>query len=354
MSRNNVNLENNSKIVDSKAIESKPFQFYIQTVGRGQKRRRSLTQAEARDAMTMILAGQVSEMQLGAFLMLIRVREETPEEAAGFLQAIRETMNAPSCDVDLDWGTYAGKRRQLPWFMLALTLLQSKGYKILLHGVVGNETTRLYTQEVAELLEWPIADSLDRAKVLIETKGFCYLDVKDFAPHIKTLMNYRDELGLRSPIHSLARMLNPFNARLSVHGVFHKGYDDIHQACAALLDDQMTASFCGDGGEAEVRPDRNTEIKMVENVFDENGQRNTLTDQAWSFFMPKTFLDSDPTDKCLDTAVLLAVWQGKAEHAYGQAAAIQTLAMALMALDNLTLGEAFATAEVLWSKRLES
>jgi anthranilate phosphoribosyltransferase len=264
---------------DVKVIKPKPFQFYIQTVGRGQKRRRSLTQIEAHDAMAMILAGQVSEMQLGAFLMLIRVREETPEEAAGFLQAIRETMNAPSCEVDLDWGTYAGKRRQLPWFILALTILQSKGYKVFLHGVVGNEANRLYTKEVAELLGWPIADSLESAKALIETSGYCYLDVKDFAPHIKTLMNYRDELGLRSPIHSLARMLNPFNGRLSVHGVFHKGYDEIHQQSAALLDDQMTASFCGDGGEAEVRPDRKTEIKMVENVFDENGARDTSIDQ---------------------------------------------------------------------------
>ncbi len=346
--------KNDIKIAESKTVESKPFQFYIQTVGRGQKRRRSLTQAEAHDAMSMILAGQVSEMQLGAFLMLIRVREETPEEAAGFLQAIRDVMKAPNCEVDLDWGTYAGKRRQLPWFILALTILKDKGYKVFLHGVVGNELNRLYTKEVAELLGWPMADSLAKAKTMIETSGFCYLDVKDFAPQIKTLMNYRDELGLRSPIHSLARMLNPFNARLSVHGVFHKGYDDIHQQSAALLDDQMTASFCGDGGEAEVRPDRKTEIKMVENIFDDHGERDTSIDQAWSFFMPKTYLNSDPTDKCLDTDVLLAVWQGKAEHAYGQAAVIQTLAMALMALDNLTLGEAFATAESLWLQRLAS
>ena len=63
-------------------------------------------------------------------------------------------------------------------------------------------------------------------------------------------------------------------------------------------------------------------------------------------------MDSDPTDKCLDTDVLLAVWQGKAEHAYGEAAVIQTLAMALMALENLTLDEAFETAKSLWLQRL--
>lgn len=327
--------------------DNKPFQFYIQTIGRGQKRRRSLTQAEARDAMSLILAGKVTDMQLGAFLMLIRVREETPEEAAGFLQAIRDTFVVSPCDVDLDWGSYAGKRRQLPWFMLALTLLANNGYRVFLHGVVGNESIRLYTQSVAELLNWPMASSLQEASSKLERGGRCYLAVENFAPQIKTLMDCRDELGLRSPIHTLARMLNPFNARLSVHGVFHKGYDDIHQQSAALLDDQMTAAFCGDGGEAEVRPDRKTEIKLVENTL-ENG---VVEHQAWSFFMPKTFFNSDPTAKCLDPKVLLDVWQGKAEHAYGEAVVIQTLAMVFMALDNATQSEAFDKAKRVWKER---
>ena len=327
--------------------ETKPFQFYIQTIGRGQKRRRSLTQSEAKDAMAMILRGEVTDMQLGAFLLLIRVREETPEEAAGFIEAIREKMAAPQCEVDLDWGTYAGKRRQLPWFMLALTLLARKGYKVCLHGIVGNEANRLYTEEVAELLKWPMADSLSSAKEHIETDGLCYLAVENFAPDIKQLMSYRDELGLRSPIHSLARMLNPFNARLSVHGVFHKGYDDIHQQAAALLDDHMTAAFCGDGGEAEVRPDRKTEIKMVENLFKDE----VKTSEDWSFFMPKTFLNSDPTDKCLDTDVLLSVWSGETEHGYGSATVIHTMTMVLMALDNLTYDESVQIAQDLWQNR---
>ncbi|GKT11616.1 MAG: uroporphyrin-III C-methyltransferase/precorrin-2 dehydrogenase/sirohydrochlorin ferrochelatase [Thiomicrorhabdus sp.] len=327
--------------------ESKPFQFYIQTIGRGQKRRRSLTQAEAKDAMTLILSGEVTQMQLGAFLMLIRVREETAEEAAGFIEAIRHKMAAPQCEVDLDWGTYAGKRRQLPWFMLALTLLARKGYKVLLHGIVGSESGRLYTEEVAQLLDWPMANSLLDAKNRIEQGGVCYLGVEHFAPDIKTLMGYRDELGLRSPIHSLARMLNPFNARLSVHGVFHKGYDDIHQQAASLLDDQMTAAFCGDGGEAEVRPDRKTEVKMVENSFT-GGQKSS---EQWSFFMPKTFLTVDPTKKCLDTKVLMAVWQGETQNDYGETCVIQTMTMVLMALENQTYEEANQAAQALWQAR---
>jgi anthranilate phosphoribosyltransferase len=331
------------------AVDEKPFQFYIQTIGRGQKRRRSLTQAEARDAMHLILAGKVTQMQLGAFLMLIRVREETPEEAAGFVEAIREKIPPPfikaGCSVDIDWGSYAGKRRQLPWFLLALTLLARKGYTVFLHGIVGNESNRLYTQEVAELLNWPIATSLNNAQSHLAQSGYCYAPVECFAPEVKTLMGYRDELGLRSPIHTLARMLNPFQARLSVHGVFHKGYDDIHQQAVARLNDPLTAAFCGDSGEAEVRPDRKTEIKMVENSPE-------ASSEMWSFFLPKTFFNADPTEKCIDPEVLMAVWNGQESHAYGEAAVLQTMVLVLMSLEHLTLNEAQEQAIKIWKNRL--
>jgi len=72
------------------------------------------------------------------------------------------------CEVDIDWGSYAGKRRQLPWFLLALNLLKQKGYSIFLHGVIGNEETRLYTQPAVEKLGWPIANSLQNAAEVIK------------------------------------------------------------------------------------------------------------------------------------------------------------------------------------------
>jgi len=328
--------------------EAKPFQFYIQTIGRGQKRRRTLTQVEATQAMRLILSGEVTDMQLGAFLMLIRVREETPEEAAGFLEAIRENMPEVSCDVDIDWGSYAGKRRQLPWFLLSLNLLKQKGYTIFLHGIVGNEEARLYTQPVVEQLGWPIANSLEQASEIIVKEGKCYLALEHFAPQIKTLMNTRDELGLRSPIHSLVRMLNPFKAKLSVHGVFHKGYDDIHQQTASFLDDNITVAFCGDGGEAEVRPDKKTEVKAVE-AWQEGIE---IKHESWSYFLPKTFMNADPTSKCLDVNVLLDVWSGEQDNAYGLTTVLQTAAMVLMTLENLTFEEALEQTKQLWKRRL--
>ncbi|MCK5663035.1 MAG: glycosyl transferase, partial [Thiotrichaceae bacterium] len=101
-----------------------PFADYIRILGKGKKGSRPLTQEEAYHAMRMILADEVEEIQLGAFLMLMRVKEETPEELAGFVLAVRETLPRITTETaDLDWSAYAGKRRHLPWFMLSSFLL---------------------------------------------------------------------------------------------------------------------------------------------------------------------------------------------------------------------------------------
>ena len=92
-----------------------PFAQYVRILGKGKTSSRSLSFDEARDAMGMILRGEVLDVQLGAFLMLLRVKEESPDELAGFVAAARDFMQAPQdIPVDLDWSSYAGKRKHYP------------------------------------------------------------------------------------------------------------------------------------------------------------------------------------------------------------------------------------------------
>lgn len=79
-----------------------PFASFVRILGKGQKGSRGLTQEEAYTAMGMMLDGKVEDTQLGAFLMLLRFKEETPEELAGFTLAVRERVTAPAIAVDLD------------------------------------------------------------------------------------------------------------------------------------------------------------------------------------------------------------------------------------------------------------
>src|SRR5690606_18954923 len=125
-----------------------PFAPFVRILGKGKRGARGLTREEAREAMGMLLDGKAEDSQLGAFLMLLRHKEESAEEMAGFTEAIRQRLNAPAIPVDLDWPSYAGKKRHLPWFLLAVKCLAGQGVRILLHGGGAHTAGRMYSEQL--------------------------------------------------------------------------------------------------------------------------------------------------------------------------------------------------------------
>jgi len=103
-----------------------PFAQYVRTLGRGKNTARSLTREEAFAAFTHILNEEVEDIQLGAFLLLLRVKGEDENEMAGFAEAAQQFIQAPSITVDIDWPSYAGKHKQQPWYLLAALLLAAR------------------------------------------------------------------------------------------------------------------------------------------------------------------------------------------------------------------------------------
>ncbi|MDE2259168.1 MAG: glycosyl transferase family protein, partial [Betaproteobacteria bacterium] len=213
------------------------FAPYIQILGKGRRGARDLDQDEAREAMTLVLSGAVEPVQLGAFLMLMRVKEETPAELAGFVQAARASLPIPPdlLTVDMDWASYAGKRRQLPWHLLAALLLASHGSRVLMHGTDTGTPGRIYLPQALAALGLTPAESYAEAARRLAQNRFAYLPLGSFSPILQSMLDLKSVLGLRSPVHTLVRMLNPFRAQVSLVGIFHPGYDDTHQQAGLLL-----------------------------------------------------------------------------------------------------------------------
>ena len=234
------------------------FAQYVRTLGRGPGRSRSLTREEAREALGMVLAGEADPHQVGAFLMLLRYRGEDPEEMAGLVDACRAGMGAglpEGCaPVDLDWPSYgAGRTRGEPWFLLAALALGRAGYRVLMHG--SNEFSRgtAVAEGLAALGMRAAADRGDAARLLDET-GFAYLPLDGLCPALGGLLRLRSLLGLRSPLNTAARLVNPFDARAGVDGVFHPAYIKLHLAAAERLGRGRLVVVKGGGGEAERSP----------------------------------------------------------------------------------------------------
>jgi len=319
-----------------------PFAQYVRILGRGKTNSRSLKPDEAEQAMGMIVRDEVLPAQLGAFLMLLRLKEETAEEIAGFVRAVRASFPVPdAATVDLDWSSYAGKRRQLPWFLLAAIVLARHGVRVFMHGAEGHTPGRLYTRAVLEALDLPVARSLEEAADHVGRGNFVYLPLTALSPRLDEIIDMRPIFGLRSPVHTIARMLNPFAAPCMMQGIFHTGYMNIHQEAARLLGQPHMAVFRGEGGEIERRPNKPCEVYTVH-----DGVAGT---ENWPKLLP------DPrqqTDTAMEAGRLLSVWRGETEDAYADTAVIGTLAIALKLLGRAaTMDEAQKTAETLWRER---
>ncbi len=222
--------------------EPHPFARFVNILGRGKSLTRALTQDEARDAMGMILDGDVLPEQLGAFPMLLRVKEETGAEIAGFVEAARARFVRPADapPVDLDWPSYAGKSRQSPWYIMAALALAGDGARVLMHGDQrGHGAGRAYlTDALASIWAFPSQhDAPQAAAQPRDVRNFAYLPLPAINAKLADMMGLRPILGLRSCVHTLARALDPFGAAAvaSLIGVFHPGYMDIHRDAALAL-----------------------------------------------------------------------------------------------------------------------
>ncbi len=299
-----------------------PFAPFVRILGKGRNGARSLTRDEASEAMAMICRYDVVPEQLGAFLMLLRVKEETPEEIAGFVDALRASLPIGDSPprVAIDWPAYAGKKRQLPWFLLAALILADNGYPVLMHGL-SRADERVYVPEALAALGLPVADSVSAAARGIGQTGFAYLPIEHLSPLVHELIEKRALLGLRPPLHTVARMLNPFSAPLSLMGVFHPNYAPVHQQAAVLLEQPQALALKGEGGEFERIPDRDVTL------YGACAGRDWT--EGWPPLCAKgQFLRQDR----LDLDHFGAVWRGAREDAYGAQAVTGTLALVVRAL----------------------
>lgn len=320
-----------------------PFAMYVRILGKGRRGSRSLTYEEAFLAMGMILRGECEDVQLGAFLMLLRVKEESGEELAGFAAAARQFIQPTlptHLKIDLDWSSYAGKRRHLPWYLLATFALADSGIRTFMHGANGHTANRLYTDQALKHLGVPEAENWAMAEAHLSTTNFAYMPMSTLCPKLQSIIDLRNTFGLRSPVHSFSRLLNPLDAPYVAQGVFHPGYGPSHQASADLLGYHRLSILKGEGGEIECNPDA---IFKMHHCFE-----GEAIEEEWPALFSKRHVKPD----ALDLDQLKAVWQGESTDEYSVGAVIGTLAFVARLMGKAqTAAEAVQQANDWWASR---
>ncbi|MDE1145935.1 MAG: glycosyl transferase family protein [Azospirillaceae bacterium] len=304
------------------------FAQYVRTLGRGPGRSRSLTREEARTALGMVLNGEADPHQVGAFLMLLRYRGEDPDEIAGLVEAARAAAGLDDGAVkgmaDLDWPSYgAGRTRDEPWFLLSALALAQAGHRVIMHGSNAFTQGRDVPDALAELGLRPATSRTDAQGLLAET-GFAYLPLSAMSPALDRLLNLRHLLGLRSPINTVCRLLDPFDTPAAVDGVFHPPYIDLHLNVAQRMGRPRLVVVKGGGGEVERNPAKPTTAYVQVGAAARELPLPALTDTKAT------------------SQGLLKVWRGEPGLEAETATVVATITLGVLALG---LAEDAATAD---------
>ena len=199
---------------------------YLKEIGRGKHNARDLSREQACDLMGQLLDGSVKDVETGAFCIAMRVKGETSDELAGFMDALNSRMNRltnPSQSPTVVLPSYNGARR-LPLLTPLLALLLAKqGLQVVIHG--GNtEDSRLSTAAVMSAL----GISATGRNMNISNEPVVYVPTEQISEGLWRLLQVRRTIGLRNSAHSLVKMLNPVNGpALLVSSYTHPEYETV-------------------------------------------------------------------------------------------------------------------------------
>ncbi len=282
----------------------------------------------------MVLRQEADPHQVGAFLMLLRFRGEDAAEITGMVEAARDSIGSiqQGSHVDLDWPSYgAGRTRGAPWFLLSVLALARAGASVLMHG--SNEYSAGISVEAGLH-----ALGLNTTGI----HGFKYLPLATLSLALDDLLRMRRLFGLRSPVNTVARLLNPGDATAGVDGVFHPPYLAVHLGVARLLARPRLFVLKGGGGEAERVP-----LKPATGwLWTENLGETEIALPARQDLTPSTPTADSP-------ALFASVWRGEVAPPTAVATVTATIGLGLLALGwATTVDQAERDAERIWRDRL--
>lgn len=233
---------------------------YIKEIGRGKDGARTLDRAQAADLFGQILDGGVTDLEIGAFCVAMRIKGETAQEMAGFLDATQQRLHAVpgAARPTLVIPSYNGARKLPVLTPLLALLLAREGLPVLVHGT-ATETSRVYTSQVLLALDIPTQTAIES----IAPGSVAFVPTALLCNGLQRLLDVRRVVGLRNSAHSLVKLMNPVRGpSLLVTSYTHPEYA-VSMAETLALMGASALLLRGTEGEAVADPRRTPRMQAV-------------------------------------------------------------------------------------------
>jgi anthranilate phosphoribosyltransferase len=197
---------------------------------------RDLTLEQSAGVLSEIMAGNVSEVQIGAFLIALRTKGETVEELAGLARAMR-AMATPVSVSRADLLDTAGTGGGRPTFNVSTTaalIAAGAGCAVAKHG--NRSATGLSgSADVLEALGARIDLGPAAVATCIEEVGFGFMFAPAHHQATRYVVPVRRQLAVRTIFNFLGPLTNPAGASRQLIGVSDPAYLETMAGALARL-----------------------------------------------------------------------------------------------------------------------
>lgn len=176
---------------------------------------------EAKDAFDIIMSGDATPGQIGAFLMALRVRGEQVPEISGAVATMREkmlTVKAPEGAIDIV-GTGGDNSHSVNISTASAFVIAGSGVPVAKHGNRGL-SSQTGAADVLVALGIKIDLAPEAIATCIHEAGIGFMFAPSHHPAMRHVGPVRAELGTRTIFNLLGPLSNPAGVRRQMVGVF--------------------------------------------------------------------------------------------------------------------------------------
>jgi anthranilate phosphoribosyltransferase len=207
---------------------------YIKQIGRRQGAR-PLTRQQAANLFGQVLDGAVTDLEIGAFCLAMRLKGETAGELCGFLDATAERLQRiPGGEQPIVvLPSYNGARKLPVLTPLLALLLARRGAAVVVHGT-PTESGRVFAESVLRALG---IHALTEVQPVTPGEAV-YVPTQLLSPALARLLEARRVIGLRNSSHSVVKLMNPCAGRAVIvssytHPEFAVSMGEVFEAMGA-------------------------------------------------------------------------------------------------------------------------
>ncbi len=226
----------------------------------------ALSAEEAEQAFAIIMSGDATPSQMGAFLMALRVRGETVGEIAGAVRAVRARMlplDAPADAIDT-CGTGGDATGTLNISTCSSFVVAACGVPVAKHGNRALSSKSGAADVLVALGVNIEADTAVMSRALAEV-GTCFMMAPRHHSAWRHVGPTRVELGTRTIFNLLGPLCSPARVRRQVMGVFSPVWVEPLAEVLRTLGHESAWVVHGAGGLDEVSTLGATEVAALEN-----------------------------------------------------------------------------------------